>query len=262
MTDASKITRSSLSSASPDDCSLPRRVGVESVGTAALAMAVVGSATLGLQLSPGQPGLTLLVDALTTAATLFVLIKTCESLSGAHFNPLVTAVLVLRGSLQPHQAIAYIGGQFVGALAGVGLSDAMFGVPTFVLSTMAHTGPAQWLSELVATFGLVCVVLRCGSLSGGAAAGTVACYVGSAFWFTGTGFMNPAVTVARCLTGTPAGIRAIDLPALLACEVLATAAAAWFAGRLSAAATGLQPGRTFRAERCERERRRSCRNPR
>jgi glycerol uptake facilitator-like aquaporin len=133
--------------------------------------------------------------------------------------------------------------QVAGALAGVGLSDAMFGVPPYGLSGLAHRGTPQWLSEFVATFGLVCVVLRCASLPVGAAAGCVACYVGAAFWFTGTGFMNPAVNIARCLTGTPAGIRAADLPALLACEVLATAAAAWLAGWLPAPAreTGRPP---------------------
>jgi len=210
---------------------LSRRLVAEGLGTAALTMAVVGSATMGHQLAPEQPGLTLLADALVTAALLFVLIQVFDE-SGGHFNPLVSAVLALRGRLRHGRAIAYMGSQVAGALAGVGLSDAMFGIRPYTLSHVIHDGIPQWLSEFVATLGLVGVVLRCLSKPSDKAAGCVACYVGSAFWFTGTGFVNPAVNIARCLTGTSAGIRALDLPALLACEALATALAAGLAGWL------------------------------
>jgi len=190
----------------------------EFLGTAFLLIAVVGSGILGERLAGGNVAIALLGNAMATAAALFALIQWFGPLSGAHFNPLISAAIAFRGDLTWRAALAYVPVQLVGAIMGVGLADCMFDIPIFAFATQARHGPSQTLSEFVATFGLVGAVWTCSEIGPSTLAGVVACYVGGAFWFTATDFANPAVTIARALTDTFSGIRASDVPCFLMAE--------------------------------------------
>ena len=207
------------------DARLPRRLAAEALGTGFLLIAVVGSGILGERLSDGNVALTLLVNALATAAALFALIEWLAPLSGAHFNPLVSLALAFRGDLAGRVAVAYVPAQMIGAVIGVGVANAMFDAPVFALSTHARSGVSIWLGEFVATFGLLGAVWTCSLLRPSSVAGVVAAYIGGAFWFTPTDFANPAVTLARAFTDTFAGIRPLDVPGFIVAEMAGAAAA-------------------------------------
>jgi glycerol uptake facilitator-like aquaporin len=199
---------------------LRRRLVAEALGTCLLLVAVVGSGTLGERLAQGNAAVALLANALASAAALFALIEWLAPLSGSHFNPVVSLALACRGDITRPVAAAYVATQAVAAVAGVGLASAMFGAPVFALSGNVRTGADLWLSECVFTFGLVGVVWVCSRLRPSSVAAVVAAYVGSGFWMTPTGFGNPAVALARALTGSFSGIRLVDVPAFVAAELL------------------------------------------
>jgi glycerol uptake facilitator-like aquaporin len=186
---------------------------------------VVGSGILGERLAGGNVGLALLVNAFATAAALFALIEWLAPLSGAHFNPLVSLAMALRGDIAVRAAAAYVPAQIAGAVAGVAIANLMFDGPVFSLSTHARSGASQWLGEFVSTFGLLGAILTCSRLRPSSVAGVVAAYVGGAFWFTPTDFANPAVTLARALTDTFAGIRPADVPGFIMAEIAGAVAA-------------------------------------
>jgi glycerol uptake facilitator-like aquaporin len=209
---------------------LSRRLFAEFTGTALLLAAVVGSGVMGVQLSPGNTAIALLANAAATAAALYVLIELFAPVSGAHFNPAVTLAMHLRGELPTRDALAYVAVQVAGAVVGVLLAHAMFGLVLVQPGVHARTGAAQWLSEGVATFGLLLTILLGQRHRPQAIPVLVAAWIFAAYWFTAsTSFANPAVTLARGLTQTFAGIRLVDVPAFviaqLAGAVLALAVA-------------------------------------
>lgn len=209
-----------------------RRLLAEFVGTAVLLATVVGSGIMGQTLSQGNAAIALLANAAATAGALYVLITTLGPVSGAHFNPVVTLVMRLRGELPTTTALAYLLVQCLGAVAGVLLAHAMFELPLLQPGTQARTGAAQWLSEGVATCGLLMTILLGVRYRQQAVPALVASYIFAAYWFTAsTSFANPAVTLARSLTQTFSGIRPEDMAgfviAQLAGALVATALAAW-----------------------------------
>ena len=221
--------------------SLARRLLAEAVGTTALLATVVGSGTMGTQLAAGNDAIALLANAAATAGLLYVAIVVLGPLSGAHFNPAVTLAMRLRDELDTRATLAYIGVQCVAAIAGVVLAHAMFDLPLLQPGTHARTGAAQWLSEAVATCGLLLTILLGLRARPAAIPALVAAYIFAAYWFTAsTSFANPAVTLARALTQTFAGIRPIDAPGFIVAQLVGTALAlllaAWLERRTPAAA--------------------------
>lgn len=222
--EAESDRRQGTSDAKPEDVpveiSLPRRLVAEALGTAFLLVGVVGSGILGDRLAGGNVGVALLANALATTGMLYALIHWFGPISGAHLNPLVSAAMAVRGEISSRAALGYGLAQLGGAFLGVGVADAMFGMPIYALSTQPRGGPAILLSEFVATFGLIGIVWTCAHHRLTAIAGIVAAYIGGGFWFTATGFANPAVTIARATTETFSGIRPADVPGFLAVELL------------------------------------------
>ncbi|WP_328412219.1 MIP/aquaporin family protein [Nocardia sp. NBC_00403] len=214
-----------MAAAAAQELSLPRRLVAEALGTGFLLTAVVGSGILGQRLAGGNTAIALLVNALATAAALFALIEWFAPVSGAHFNPVVTAALAVRGDISRRAAIAYVPAQVWGAVTGVAVADLMFGEPVWSWSTSPRHGGAQLLGEFVSTFGLVGAVWVCSRTRPSKVAGVVATYIGAAFWFTPTDFANPAVTVARALTNTFSGIRPADVPGFVLAEIIGVTAA-------------------------------------
>lgn len=207
---------------------LARRVAAEAIGTALPLAAVVGSGTMGERLADGNVALALLANTIATGAALVALILALGPISGAHLNPVVTLVLAWRRELDRREAIPYVLAQLGGAFAGVALAHAMFDVALFAPSEHARAGLSQALSEAVATFGLVLVILLAARRKDASVPLAVGAYVTAAYWFTAsTSFANPAVTLARTLTPTFAGIRAIDAPAFLLAQCAGGACAAW-----------------------------------
>jgi glycerol uptake facilitator-like aquaporin len=205
--------------------SLARRAAADGLGTALLLAVVVGSGVMGERLAGGNVALALLANALATGLGLAALIMAFTERSGAHFNPVVTAVLAWKGRFPASEVVPYIAAQVIGALLGVIAAHAMFELPLLQASAHARLGAAQWWSELVATFGLVFIALSCNARQAPYAIGA---YIAAAYWFTAsTSFANPAVTLARAFTDTFSGIR-IDgvLPFVLA-QVSGAACAAW-----------------------------------
>ncbi|WP_028138931.1 aquaporin [Bradyrhizobium japonicum] len=205
--------------------SLARSLVAEGLGTAYLLIAIVGSGILGERLAAGNAALALLANALSTGAALYALIVWLAPLSGAHFNPLVSLVLAFRGDIAPRVVGFYVPAQLLGAVAGVAIADAMFDLPPYSLSSHLRSGPSQWLSEFLVTFGLIGMVWTCSRMRPAALAGAVAAYIGAGFWFTATDFANPAVALARAFTDTFSGIRPIDVPGFIAAEMLGAVAA-------------------------------------
>ena len=206
--------------------SLARRLLAEAVGTTALLATVVGSGIMGTQLAAGNDAIALLANATATAGVLYVAIVVLGPLSGAHFNPAVTLAMRLRGELDTRATLAYIGVQCVAAIAGVVLAHAMFDLPLLQPGTHARTGAAQWLSEAVATCGLLLTILLGLRARPAAIPALVAAYIFAAYWFTAsTSFANPAVTLARALTQTFAGIRPVDAPGFIVAQLAGTALA-------------------------------------
>jgi glycerol uptake facilitator-like aquaporin len=191
---------------------LTRRLVAEGLGTAFLLATVVGSGIMGEQLAGGNVAIALLANALATAAMLYVLIEWFGPVSGAHFNPAVTLSMAARGDIAWKFVPMYIFVQVVAAIGGVGLADVMFAVPIYSWSQHMRTGPSQWLSEFVATFGLIGLIWVTTRRRPQAVSVLVASYIGAAYWFTAsTSFANPAVTMARAMTNTFAGIRPADV---------------------------------------------------
>jgi len=204
---------------------LPHRLVAEGIGTCFLVMAVVGSGILGVRLAQGNTAVALIANALATAAALYALIEWLGPLSGAHFNPLVTAAFVIRGDLPARVGATYVPAQLVGAIVGMGVANAMFADPVFSFSVNDRSGFSNLLSEFVSTFGLLGAVWTCSRIRPASVAGVVAAYIGGAFWFTATDFANPAVTIARTFTDSFAGIRPQDVLGFIAAEVLGAATA-------------------------------------
>jgi glycerol uptake facilitator-like aquaporin len=187
--------------------SIARRAAAEGLGTALLLAVVVGSGIMGERLAQGNDAIALLANSLATGCALAALIVAFAPRSGAHFNPVVTLALMLRGELAKRDALPYIALQFVGALAGVVAAHLMFDLPVLQYSLKARSSLGLWWSEVVATFGLVLVVLSCDARKPWAAPLAVAGYITAAYWFTAsTSFANPAVTLARGFTNSFAGI--------------------------------------------------------
>ncbi|MDT5270493.1 MAG: hypothetical protein QOH49_2679 [Acidobacteriota bacterium] len=206
--------------------SLPRRLTAEGVGTAMLLATVVGSGIMGERLSRGNAGLALLANTLATGAALVALILTFGPVSGAHFNPAVTLADASQGGLPWREVPGYLVAQVLGAVAGVAAADVMFELPIFFISKKTRAGGAQMFSEFVATFGLLAVIWGCARLRSAAVPFAVAAYITAAYWFTAsTSFANPAVTLARSLSDTFAGIRPADVPGFVAAQLLGAAAA-------------------------------------
>jgi len=203
-----------------------RRVAAEALGTAFLLAAVIGSGIMGERLAGGNIAIALLANTLATGAMLFVLILTFGPISGAHFNPAVTLAMALEGSIGWRQVPGYLAGQFVGAFAGVAAAHLMFGLRIFFASSHARHGGAQLWSELVATFGLLSVIWGCSRFRPSAVAVAVGAYITAAYWFTAsTSFANPAVTLARCVSDTFAGIRPADVPGFVLAQLVGALAA-------------------------------------
>ncbi len=211
---------------------LPRRLAAEALGTAFLLAVVVGSGIMGESLAGGNTAIALLGNTIATGAILAVLILIFGPLSGAHFNPAVTLAFTLRGELEKRTALTYIAVQLVGGLAGVLIAHAMFAEPLIQASLKVRTGPAQWLAEFVATFGLLATIFGCLRFRAAAVPYAVGLYITAGYWFTAsTSFANPAVTVARSFTDTFSGIRPLDAPAFIVVQfvgaITATLVFAW-----------------------------------
>ncbi len=199
---------------------LVRRVFCEGLGTAFLLAAVVGSGIMAQKLAGGNVALALLGNTLPTGAMLAVLILIFGPLSGAHFNPAVSIAFALRRELPWPQAGVYIAAQIVGAMIGVWTAHLMFELPLWQFSATTRTGPGQWLAEAVATFGLLLTIFGCVARTPAAAPYAVGLYITSAYWFTAsTSFANPAVTIARSLSDTFAGIAPAGVAAFIAAQL-------------------------------------------
>jgi glycerol uptake facilitator-like aquaporin len=200
---------------------LPRRVFAEWLGTAFLLATVIGSGIMAERLSGGNAALALLCNTIPTGAILVVLILIFAPLSGAHFNPAVTLAFALRHELPWQAAGLYIAAQVTGAIAGAWIAHLMFELPLWQLSLTPRTGIGQWLAETVATFGLLLTIFGCGARSPSAIPYAVGLYITSAYWFTAsTSFANPAVTLARSLSNTFAGIAPDSVVAFILAQLL------------------------------------------
>jgi glycerol uptake facilitator-like aquaporin len=202
-------------------------IAAEAIGTGLLLAAVVGSGIMAERLSGGNTGLALLANAIATGGALFALIVMFGPVSGAHFNPVVTLALVVRGDCARGLLLPFIAVQVVAAVLGVWLAHLMFDLPILQTSVRARTGIGQWTAEFVATFGLLAVILSGVRHHVAAVPAMVACYITAAYWFTAsTSFANPAVTIARALTDTFSGIGSGDVPAFMLAQLAGAAVAA------------------------------------
>ena len=217
---------------------LSRKLAGEFLGTAFLLAIVIGSGMMGERLAGGNVAIALLGNTLATGAGLVALILTFGPISGAHFNPVVTLGDVYFGHLHWPHAVMYVGVQIAGAFAGVAAAHGMFGEAVFFASRHVRTGPAQWWSEFVATFGLLAVIISCSRTRPAATPFAVAAYITAAYWFTSsTSFANPAVTLARAASDTFAGIRPQDAPGFVVAQLVGAAAAVATFGWLYASDT-------------------------
>lgn len=206
--------------------SLSRRITAEAIGTALLLAAVVGSGIMGERLAGGNVAIALLANTIATGAALAALILTFGSISGAHFNPAVTIADASQHGLPWREVPAYILAQLIGAFAGVAIAHLMFGLPLFTPSPHARAGMAQMFSEFIAAFGLLAVIWGCLRFRSQAVPFAVAAYITAAYWFTAsTSFANPAVTLARSVSNTFAGIRPIDAPGFIVAQLAGAMAA-------------------------------------
>jgi glycerol uptake facilitator-like aquaporin len=206
--------------------SLAQRCAAECLGTGFLLMAVVGSGIMAARLAGGNGALALLCNTLPTGAILAVLILTFVPISGAHFNPVVSVAFALRRQLSWPDAATYIVVQITGGVIGVWIAHLMFELPVWQVSLNTRTGTGQWLAEFVATFGLLVTILGCVSRTPAALPYAVGLYITSAYWFTAsTSFANPAVTIARSLSDTFAGIAPTGVVAFVAAQLVGMLAA-------------------------------------
>jgi glycerol uptake facilitator-like aquaporin len=213
---------------------LPRRLLAEGLGSLLLAAAVIGSGIMAERLAEGNEAVALLANTGATVAALAVLIGLLAPISGAHFNPAVTLVMTMQRRLGFVEAALYVSVQTLGCCLGAVLAHAMFELPLLQSSTHVRAGPALWLAEVVATAGLVLIVL--GNRRERSAPWMVAAWIGAAYWFTAsTSFANPAISIARALTDTFTGIRPADVPAFVVAQLLGALAALALARYLFAA---------------------------
>ena len=200
---------------------LHRKLIAETLGSALLLAVVIGSGIMAERLSGGNVAIALLANTLATMAGLYILIEVFGPVSGAHFNPAVSAVMAWRGELPKVALLPYVGAQLVGAMLGAWLANAMFELPILQLSTHVRSGAGQWLAEAVATTGLLLVILRAPA---GRAAAMVACYIGAAYWFTAsTSFANPAAAFGRMFSDSFAGIAPASVASFVAAEFVGAA---------------------------------------
>ena len=205
---------------------LGRRLVAEALGTAMLLAVVVGSGIMAERLAGGNVAIALLANTIATGAGLVALILMFGAVSGAHFNPVVSLSAAYQKQLAASDLLPYVAAQIAGAFAGVAAAHGMFGEPLFFASAHVRTGPSQWWSECVATFGLVGVIIGCSRSRPTVTPFAVAAYITAAYWFTAsTSFANPAVTLARSASDTFAGIRPIDAPGFIAAQLVGAAAA-------------------------------------
>jgi len=203
-----------------------QKLASEAVGSFFLFAAVIGSGIMAQNLSGGNVGIALLANTLATGSILFVLIAMLGPISGAHFNPAVTLAFLIRREISPFLASGFIIAQVGGGALGVLAAHLMFELPIFQFSTKARTGLGQWTGEFVATFGLVLTILLLLRNRPNAIPAGVALYITSAYWFTSsTSFANPAITVARSLSDTFAGIAPADVPAFVVMQIVGAGAA-------------------------------------
>jgi glycerol uptake facilitator-like aquaporin len=219
-----------MSSATP---ALSRRLLAEGLGTAILVATVVGSGIMAERLAGGNQALALLGNTLPTGAILVVLVTIFGPISGAHFNPAVTLVFALRGQTPWHELVAYMLVQCASGIAGTVVAHLMFDLAPFMIGTTARAGPAQWLSEIVATFSLVLVILAGLQAAPQAIPWLVGLTITAAYWFTAsTSFANPAVTLARGFTTTFAGIAINHVPGFIIAQLIGALVAAGVCGML------------------------------
>ncbi len=219
--------------------SLARRVAAEFGGALILAAVVIGSGVMGVRLADGNAAIALLANTLATAAILFVLITALTPLSGAHFNPAVTLVFALKRELAWGNAFAFVIAQIAGCVAGAVLAHAMFELPLLQVATNVREGPSQWLSEGAATFALVACILLVSRARPNAVAAAVALTIAAGYWWTAsTSFANPAITIARAMSDTFAGIRPQDAPGFIVAQFIGALAALAACGWLYSPARG------------------------
>lgn len=210
-----------------------QRLASEAVGSFFLFATVVGSGVMAERLSGGNDGVALLANTLATAAMLFVLVTMLAPVSGAHMNPAVSVVATLRGDLAPRDVLPYVVAQLVGGVAGVWAVHLMFDMPIIEAASKARHGIGQWTGEFVATFGLILTIVGTLRARPDRIAPAVALYITAAYWFTSsTSFANPAITVARALSDSFAGIAPADVPGFVAAQFAGALAGSWTASRL------------------------------
>jgi glycerol uptake facilitator-like aquaporin len=224
---------------------LTRRVAAEFGGAMLLAAVVIGSGVMGERLAGADVALALLANTLATAAVLYVLITALGPISGGHFNPAVTLAFALRGEIGADAAALYVAAQVAGCTAGAVLAHALFELPLVQIATTERAGAAQMLSEAAATFALVACILLVAWAKPGAIAAAVALTIGAGYWWTSsTSFANPAITIARALSDTFAGVRPQDAPGFIAAQfvgaLLATGACGWLLTRARGASAAAQ----------------------
>ena len=209
-----------------DTHSRAQRLTAEALGTAFLLATVIGSGIMAERLAGGNDAIALLGNTIATGAILIVLIVIFGPVSGAHFNPAVTLVMLLRREITAPESVGYVAAQVAGAMAGAFAAHAMFAEPIFQVSTKLRDGPAQAFAEFVATFGLIAAILGCVRYRPRFTPAAVGLYITAAYWFTSsTSFANPAVTVARAFSDTFAGIAPGSAPAFIAAQLVGAAAA-------------------------------------
>lgn len=214
----------------PETPPLARRIAAEGLGSFFLFACVIGSGIMAEHLSGGNDALALLGNTLATGAILFVLITMLGPISGAHMNPAVSLVAASRRELRWTDAAAYIVTQFAFGILGAWAAHLMFGLPTLQLSVKARTGFGQWTGEAIASFGLILTILGTVRFRRECVPASVALYITTAYWFTSsTSFANPAITVARSLSNTFAGIAPHDVPLFVVAQLIGAAAAALLA---------------------------------
>ena len=212
---------------------LSRRITAEALGTALLLATIIGSGIMAQRLAGGNGAIALLCNTIPTGAILVVLITIFGPVSGAHFNPVVSLVFALRRSLAWPELGPYIVAQLIGACLGAWLAHAMFELPIWQFSTTLRSGSGQWIAEGVATFGLVLTIIGCVTSAPRSVAPAVGLYIAAAYWFTAsTSFANPAVTIARALSDTFAGIAPANVALFIVAQcigaLIAAAVANWF----------------------------------
>jgi len=206
---------------------LPRQLAAEALGSAMLLVGVVGSGIMGANLSGGNDALALLANAIATGCMLYVIITVLGPVSGAHFNPAVTLAFYLRGEIAARPAAAYGVVQIIGGILGVWATHLMFDLSMFQFSNTVRSGPALWLSEILATFGLLFVIFGGLRRKPDAVPTLVAIYITGAYWFTAsTSFANPAVTIARAFSDTFAGIHPSSMAMFILMQIIGVVVAA------------------------------------